>query len=370
MLSHAFLDAWEKGAELPALRSRPVTVRLDREERVAALCPGFWYDLDLATTRIPTASALVGGLRKVRPRLLVARTYELGSPTPLANPVIVPDPSLRPAALRAIGETVIEDGTRDGADFIFVQNFADRWCPAAEVLGELGFSCVPMLPTVVVQLGYDSFDDYLGSMRAQYRRRAHQTLRRSEGLRVEHLDTFEALGGELARLWRMIFDRASELRREVLTPRYFRAMSALEGSSALVLRREDGSIAAFALLFSDHPWLSFLQCGFDERTARQHGAYFRLLYEIVRVGIEGGFRQVDLGMTALGPKLDVGGVPVPLFALLRHRNPLVHRLIVTLANGRLGPTPAEPRRVFKTPVPAAADLVAERATAPSPAFVS
>ncbi|HET6966414.1 MAG TPA: hypothetical protein VFH58_16695, partial [Acidimicrobiales bacterium] len=101
-------------------------------------------------------------------------------------------------------------------------------------------------------------------------------------------------------------------------------------------------------------------CGFDEEAGRSEGAYFRLLYEIVRVGIEEGFEQVDLGVTTLVPKLDVGGVPVPLFALVKHRNDLIQRFVRVMAEGPLRPEPVEPRRVFKDAPPTGDELVARR----------
>jgi hypothetical protein len=81
----------------------------------------------------------------------------------------------------------------------------------------------------------------------------------------------------------------------------------------------------------------------------------------VRLGIEGGYHQIDLGLTTVEPKLDVGGVPVPLFAWVRHRNPVVQRLLRAFANGPMRPQRLEPRRVFKEPPRSAADLVARRA---------
>lgn len=115
------------------------------------------------------------------------------------------------------------------------------------------------------------------------------------------------------------------------------------------------------MLLAEPPWLTFLQCGFEEEAARTEGVYFRLLYEIARLGIEGGFQQVDLGVTTLEPKLDVGGVPVPLFAWVKHRNPLIQRLVRAAADGPMRPGRVEPRRVFKEPPPSGAELVARRA---------
>lgn len=358
-LSHGYLTAWEK-SDLPGLRSCPAVAYRSGSSALVAACPGYFYELDLMGVRFPAAAGPLRLIRHLWHGFLCALTYELGSPTPLTNPFLVADHSLRAPAVTELITAALQEGRQAGAQFLLVQSFAARSGPAQEELRRLGFTRVPMLPTAVVDLPFDSFDDYLGAMRAQYRRRARQTFKRSEALRVEHLSDFSALAEELAHLWRLIFDRASQLKREILTPDYFRSASSLENSSVLLTRREDGSIASFALLLSDHPWLSFLQCGFDEQAGRAEGAYFRLLYEIIRVGIEGGFQQVELGLTTIEPKLDVGAVPVPLGAWVKHRNPLIQRLLEAFAKGPMRPRQLEPRRVFKDPPPTADELVARR----------
>lgn len=358
-LSHGYLTAWEE-SELTGLRSCPVLAYDQNTGQPVAASPGYFYRLDLVGVRFPAAAGLMNQVRRLWPGCLCALTYELGSPTPLTNPFFTADPSVRPQAVKELISAAIEEGDRSRAQFLLVQNFTSLRGPAADELHRLGFASVPMLPTAVVDLSFDSFEDYLTAMRAQYRRRARQAIKRSAGLSIEHLTNFADLADELARLWRMIFDRATELKREILTPDYFRAVSRLEGSSVLLARRRDGTIAAFALLLAEPPWLAFLQCGFDEASARSEGAYFRLLYELVRLGIEGGFQQLELGVTTLEPKLDIGGVPVPLFAWVRHRNPVVQRLLRAFANGPMQPDEVAPRRVFKDPPPSAEELVARR----------
>jgi predicted N-acyltransferase len=358
-LTHGYLRAWEH-CELRGLRSRPVIAHdRDTGEAVGA-CPGYLYDLDLPTARSPQAGAAVGAIRRVLPSFLFARTYELGSPTPLTNPFLVANREQRPEVVGSLIAAALEEAQRTRSEFTLVQNFTSRDTPGGEQLARLGFAGIPIPATTVVDLPYASFDDYLGAMRAQYRRRAQKTLKRTGELTVEHVVDFADCSEELARLWRAIYERATEVKREVLTPRYFRAVSALPHASVLLIRRSDKSIASFALLLDDHPWLSFLQCGFEQQAGRGEGAYFRLLYEIVRFGIERGYQQVELGMTTLIPKLDVGAVPVALFAWVKHRNPLLRRVLRSLANGPLRPDDVEPRRVFKESPPAAAELVARR----------
>lgn len=358
-LKHGYLLAWEQ-SELRGLTSRPVLLFGEDSALPAAACPGYLYDLDVPTTRAPQLTGLVGQLRRVWPGLLYIPTYELGSPTPLTNPFLVADPQARGRAASDLIEAGIETGTAAGAQFMLVQNFARTGGPVGEELRRRNFARIPILPTAVVHLGYGSFEEYLGAMRAQYRRRAQQALKRSASLCIEHVRDFAGESEDLARLWRANYERAREVRREILPPAYFRATAGLPETSALLARREDNSLAAFALLFEDHPWLSFMQCGFEQTAGRGEGAYFRLLYEIVRAGIEGGFEQLDLGLTTLGPKLDIGAVPVPLHAWLKHRNPIFQRFIMALAKGPLSPPEVSPRHVFKEAPPGAEELVQRR----------
>lgn len=358
-LKHGFLTAWEL-AELRGLRSRPVVAHSASQAEPVGACPGYFYDLDIATVRFPQCTPFVRALRQLWPGFLYVRTYELGNPTPLTSPFLVNGPEPDPALVSKLLDTGVEEGSRRGARFIFVQNFTSTHDAAGEQLARLGFAPIGAPPTAVVDLPYSSFDEYLAAMRAPYRRRAQQTFKRSASLHVEHREQFDDVADELARLWKAIYDRAREVRREVLTSAFFRAASAVEEAQVLLMRRTDGTIASFALLLDDRPWLAFVQCGFQTSAGRDEGAYFRLLYEIVRFAIERGYAQVDLGITTLAPKLDVGAVPIPLIAWIRHENRLLQRVIRKLARGPLRPPELQPRRVFKQPPPAASALVNQR----------
>ena len=239
-----------------------------------------------------------------------------------------------------------------------VQDFAADPSGIGEALSRKGFVPLPIMPTVWLDVPFGSFDDYLGAMRAQYRRRARQAFARSEHLEPELRRDFADLVPELARLSREMFERATEVKREVLGERFFRAACARDELFVLALRRRGGSLASFALLLDDRPCLRFLACGFELDAGRREAAYFRLLYEIVRVAIADGFGRVDFGVTTVEPKLDTGGAPVPLVAWIRHPSRLVQRVLAAVAR-RLFPHPTvEPRNVFKvrqpTPLPAGA----------------
>lgn len=347
-LRHDYVCAWEK-AKLPGLRSRPL-LAFDDDGMLLAAAPGYFYELDMGLVQSNVLADALQTARKLLPRLLVSKVYEIGSPTPLVPPFLLDTAQPRRSGLATLVEAGLGEAGDGGAEMVIVQSFerSGPGAPVADVLTELGFASVPIPQTVVVDLPYADFDEYVNSMRSQYRRRAHKTIEASSHLRVEHLSDFRGDVPELARLWRLVYERADELKREILGHAYFSATAELDYVSVLALRRGDGSLASYALLLDDRPRLHFLYTGFEERAGREEAAYFRLLYEIVRYAIEQRFASVNLGLTTLEPKLDVGGVPVPLYGWIRHRNPLLQRAFAKLAQGPFAPDPVSARRVFKT----------------------
>lgn len=344
-IRYGYYASWET-AELKGLRSRPIVAQRAGTDALAVAAPAYFYDLDMAVVQSPALERAVSQIRRAWPRLLILRVLELGTPTPLVPPFLRAADVPAGEAARVIADAALAEAEAGGAKMVIVQSFESTEGETADALRAAGFRSVPIPPTVVVDVPWTSFDEYLGSMRAQYRRRARKTLKASAHLRVEHVRDFRALVPELARLWRLVYERAHEVKRELLGEAFFRGAAEQDDSSVLLLRREDGSIASYALLADDRPWLHFLYTGFEER-AVEEAAYFRLLYELVRHAIEHDFHRVNLGLTTLPPKLDVGGVPVQLYAWLKHRRPLLHEVFTRAGAGPFAPARVEPRNVFK-----------------------
>jgi len=345
-LRHGFIEAW-KHAELEGLRSEPLVVREDG--LIVGAAHAYSYEMDMAAGVDSRLERAVGVVRKVFRRALFVRVFEIGTPTPVVNPFLARgEPS--EATIDAIVERAIAQAQERGAGLMIVQNF--ETAALREGIGRSlrahGFAPLPIAPTVVLQLPYTSFDEYLSAMRSQYRRRVRKVFEQSSHLELVVLHDFAEHADELARLWRLVWSRAKELKREVFPPSFFEAASELDYVTVLALRRDDGSIASFALLLEDRPWLHFLYTGFERDAGEQEGAYFRLIYEIAKYAIENGFPSVNLGMTTIEPKLDAGGTVVPLSAWVRHRRPLLHKLSLALGRGPLAPKPVPPRQVFKS----------------------
>lgn len=348
-LRHAFLGAATR-IELPAFEFRPLVVSAtDGAGGFAAHAPACHYDLDYAQFATGRAASLLASVRSLSRRFLVLRVFEIGCPVALCEPFSIAPEADADAAVDALGRAAIDEAERSGAELVIAHDFVPgQRGTAPAVLGRLGFEPVPLLPNFVLDLDarFDTFGAYLAAMRSPYRRRARARLQQASALRPELATSIGNEASELARLWRSIYDRASENRREILPEAFFRAIDGMPHVRVLSLRRPDGSIASFALLYEDGGTLRFLYSGLKIE-AREEGAYFRLLYEIVRVAIEGRFARVDLGWTTAGPKLDLGARIVPLEAWIRHRHRGHQRALAWATRHLLRWRALEPRRVFR-----------------------
>jgi hypothetical protein len=351
-LRFAFLDAC-RHVELAGFRYAPLAIDA-ADGSTTAQAPAYVYDFDLGLFMGRAAGRALASLRHVLPRLLHVRVLEVGCPAALAEPFCVPPGTDEEPAVERVARLAIETATRQGASLVVVRDIEPGRAAIARALGRLGFEPVPMPPTHVLAVGHPAFDGYVRALRRSYRRRVHEVFTRSAALRSEWVTGFGDLASELARLWRAVYDRAREFRREILGEAFFRAMADVPGAAVLLLRRPDQSLAAFGLVLEDRPWLRFLYTGF-EAASRDEGAYFRLMYEIVRRACEGRYEYVELGLTSAEPKLATGAVARPLEAWIRHRRPMAQRLLVRLLRSVLAPRApgARARRVFRD-----ADLVA------------
>ena len=159
----------------------------------------------------------------------------------------------------------------------------------------------PTLPDIRMPIAARSFPEYWESLRSPYRRWLKRSMAGTTDLRVEVCSPSPELAGEIYGLYRSVYQR-SPYKLECQGIGFFARFP-----GKLLLLRQAGECRAFALVAWESEVLSFVFCGFDSgRTAIP--VYVRLLTEIVRYGIDHGFRIISFGQTAEETKLRLGGI--------------------------------------------------------------
>lgn len=297
--------------------------------------------------------AVVGAVARRFPALTRFHSLECGTPVALGNTISMRPEMDRLLVLDALAREARRLAAEYRVDGILFRDFLDGELAGVALLADHGFRRVPNLPVASFALRWATSEAYVAALRSPYRRAFRQ--RREAfargGLVARTTSDFAPLASELTALWRQVYDRAREYRREVLPPTFFTRMADEMGAFAEVLLLErEGRILAFALLLQEGDRLVWPYCGLDYSANEKYELYFNLLYEILFHGMRRQVREIDMGITTLDAKKRVGAVVSPLHMYMRHQNWWLRRLGPWLFR-LLTPgddTPAH--RVFKDPV--------------------
>jgi predicted N-acyltransferase len=348
---HEYLEAIEK-SEINDCRYFYPVIRDDSGRLLAHTCLYFIStELDLFAT-----GGLKWGIqqiRKVWPDFLILRSVECGTPVALGNTISYANGDaaiLLPELVRAT-ERVADNL---GVNVILFRDFYDGETARYNQFAEWGYKRIHNLPTTRMSIRWSSFEAYLESMRSQYRyriRRRQKAFREAGGdIVVSH--SFGEHAEDLARLWMNTFDQATEYKREVLTPAYFRELDRLLGDDCFLimatLKREP---VGFCLMLHDGPLLSWVFSGLDYSCNRESFAYFNMIYAVVEYAIAHGYDAVDLGITTLVPKMDAGGVVTTQYMYMKHMKSPLGKFTPMVFDWMTPQPKATKRNVFKENVP-------------------
>lgn len=186
-----------------------------------------------------------------------------------------------------------------------------------------GFAKGHYLPICVLENRWNTWEEYLGSMRANYRRRIKLALEKGKQIEYVLLENNQDFNDEMYGLYEQVFAH-SEYSLEKLTADFFR-----NTISKTVLLNIEGKTKAFLQLIEDreNDMLIFEFCGYDYEIAHAYDIYYNMLAQIVRYAIEHHFRYVQFGQTAYDAKMKFGAEMFYNYYLLNHSNRFINRLI-------------------------------------------
>ncbi len=183
--------------------------------------------------------------------------------------------------------------------------------------GNIPMSVGRTWPSVVFANRFHSWEEYRSSLRSTYRRRLSSIERMIDRLsiRTAPCSTFTE---EMYRLYLDVLDR-SEGKLEKLKSDFFRM---LPPRFRLMTLSQNGHLCGWAITLSDRNRFSFFLGGQDYQMAPRE-IYLAKLVTILRAGIEGGAKTIDLGQSAEVPKTRLGGVCQEKLMLTHHHNVLL-----------------------------------------------
>ena len=305
--------------------------------RLELLCPGF-------------LRSLIETVRRAYPRFLRPTLLFCGLPTSAGRKCLAfRAPSDARFVLAQVAAYMEQAARELGARLLCFKEFRPVEAECLDALREHGYFRAFSLVSFRMALPWRSFQEYLGAMRAGYRRQAKATLRAAAaaGLRCRTVAGEDADWERFFALYEQVMDRA-QFQLERLNLAFFRNLARyLPGQvRAITIERGDDLLAAAVLL--ETPGLTtFFMTGIDYERNGAVLAYPALITEIVADAINAGTGSIELGQTSPALKSRVGGVPEPRYLYFRYRSRWAHALFRLTAPLLFPEDSAPPRRVFR-----------------------
>jgi predicted N-acyltransferase len=218
------------------------------------------------------------------------------------------------------------------ANFVMIKDLHGPHVEDATFLKNLSYRFVETEPNMVLTIGDDwkSYDDYLASLASKYRANIRNGVFKpveQAQCTVEHFTGMAEMQHEVHALYKAVQVNAG-FRPFELLPEYFPALQEAAGERfrCSVVKRE-GRILGFLVTIADGETAIAFHVGFDRAAAADLPIYLRLLHAGIADAIGLGCKRISFGRTALEPKAALGAKPEAFGVLIRHRQPLMNKLI-------------------------------------------
>ena len=327
-----YYRACERSA-VPGVALAAVEVR--DEVGLAAAAPLFQLAYRLDTPLQGRLRSLADAISRRLPTLVEWRLLGVGSPYADRCHIAL-RPGLtdaeRHAALTAMIRTVEAEAERRKAALTVYKDLSgDELAALDGVLGGARYNQIRSLPVATLDLdGMADVEAYLASLSSATRKDVRRKLKGAGGVRIERRTNIDDLADQIDALYEATRQQSNLDYGdfEALPPGYFRSVSQCAGDGAqFILYWIGDELAAFNLLLVGRDTVVDKFLGMRYPLARNHNLYVVSWIENVRFCLERGRRWLQSGQTAYSSKLRLGSSLTPSSVFVRHRNPMINRLI-------------------------------------------
>jgi hypothetical protein len=180
------------------------------------------------------------------------------------------------------------------------------------------------LPVCLLQIKWQSFQQYIDSMRSNYRHRVHKALKKFSNVEIEKLEDNSSFDKDMYKLYEEVYENSKE-KLEKLSIEFFRKFPAV-----IFKFTADSRTLGFVQLIENGEEIIFLLGGFDHSLNTSYDSYMNMLLFIIEYGIKNNFKYIDLGQTAEETKLKLGAVQQGRNMHVFHSNPIYNFFINSL----------------------------------------
>jgi predicted N-acyltransferase len=217
---------------------------------------------------------------------------------------------------------------------VVLKDFPAELRPILQLFVDQGYTRIPSMPSVSLDLDFKTFDEHLGSLSSKVRgdlRRKFRNAERLAPVTVEVRNDISDRVDELYPLYLQVHQRAAR-RFETLTPEYFRRLGReMPDRARFFIWTQEGRPVAFdaCCLHDGELWAEAI--GLDYRVALDLHLYFMVKRDVINWACRNGVRRYYSGPLNYDPKLRLGFRLQPLDLYVWHRSRVTNGILRRVA---------------------------------------
>lgn len=203
--------------------------------------------------------------------------------------------------------------------------------------------------SVTVQPSWKSFEDYLQSLSSKYRVRAKKvfSLTAEAGVTMKDLNAEEIKqhSPRLNDLYGRVMSKAEFKLAELSADFFYEQKKLMPDNYHLFGYFKEEQLVGFISAFQFGKRIEVHYTGMEHEISKPIHLYQRMMYDVLKLGIEKGVERLHFGRTAPEIKSTIGAVPSPMYGYVKHFSPVFNFLFVRNYTANLKPR----HYIFRSP---------------------
>lgn len=308
-------------------------ISLYKNSEMVLIAPVFISDFNLDIGVEGKTRYLIRFIRKFVKRFLITRALFCGSPI-TENAVIGIKSGIenRHAVITELTKVIDILCKEKRIPLVLFKDFLKKDLHLLEPLKKNRFFSVESFPSVIVELPFNSMDDYFQSLSSNTRKDIRRKIKKAGGkIKVIITSNIENIIADVYALYLNSYN-AGPVKLEKLTKEFFINMGNNLGEQAkFFLYYLDEQLVAFNFGITAKDILIDMFIGFNYDIAYKYNLYFYSWCYNVEWCLKNSIKYYQVGQTDYHPKIRLGGKLIPLFAYIKHNNFMLNSLYRLLA---------------------------------------
>lgn len=235
-------------------------------------------------------------------------------------------------------------------DIFIMKDFVEQSLPVTNELISLGYYAFNVEPNMKLTVSphWNSFNDYLSTLKTKFRVKAKRALELSKELLVQNItsDNIKNQLQEMTQLYKRVASKADFNLGEFKLDSYIDLKAKLGDDYILKSYWLEGKMVGFMSGIINQKSLDAHFVGIDYELNKQFAIYQRMLYDYIDLAISKNMSTLNFGRTASEIKSSVGAVPEHLTVYIRHKKSITNKFL-RLFLLRIQPTEFNQKFPFK-----------------------